>query len=128
MAGLTGRADNVNDLLLNWLAGQPQKPGLLAGGVCLPDRTCASHSQSERFPLPALDSAWRALAEALHALDPQGQMAHRLRWSFQEAEIHFARRADGACLGLIVAADEPAPQAPALESLIQDFLELPFAA
>jgi hypothetical protein len=114
-----------NDPIKTWLAQLPTVRGVLASGVRFPDGTALSQSYSCDCPLAALEHAWRCVADTFEVLAAYQHPAARLRWRYELAHLHCARRKDGTLLGLFVTSRPADLDAPAVERLIAEFEALP---
>ncbi len=115
----------MSDPIRSWLAQMPTVRGVLACGVRLADGTALSQSYSCDCPLAALEHAWRCAADAFDVLAAYRQPATRLRWRYELAHLHCARRDDGALLGLFVTSRAADLDEPTVERLMAEFEALP---
>jgi hypothetical protein len=117
-----------NEPIKNWLARWPSVRGLLACGVRFTDGTSVNQSYSCDCPLVALEHAWRCVGDTFDVLAAYQQPATRLRWRYELAHLHCARRKDGTLLGLFVTARSADLDAAAIERLMAEFEALPDGA
>ena len=114
-----------NEPIKNWLTQVPPVRGLLACGVRFTDGLALSQSHSCDCPLAALEHAWRCVADTFEVLAAYRQPATRLRWRYELAHLHCARRPDGTLLGLFVTARSADLDAATIERLMAEFESLP---
>lgn len=111
----------MKDFLNQWLGRHARLRGVLACGVRFPDRTSLTQSWSPEFPEPSLDNAWRCASDAFQVLKVNFFPNERVRWVYEKAYLHCARRDDGICLGIFIAKDREAVDAVEIERLIAEF-------
>ncbi len=114
--------DRMNQKLKQWLDGCALAPGLLGGGVRLPDGTCVGHSFNEDCPRERLEEALRCLGDSLPSFSAHGFMPRWLTWNFEKGLLRLAERADGLVLGLAIQPDSAAAQN--IDLLTEEFFNL----
>jgi hypothetical protein len=112
----------MNEKIKQWLDGCGLAPGLLGGGVRLPDGTCVSQSFNENCPPERLEEALRCLSDSLPSIATHGMMPRWLTWTFEKGQIRLAERADGLLLGLAIQINSPAAEN--LDLLTEEFFNL----
>ena len=112
----------MNQKFKQWLDGCALAPGLLGGGIRLPDGTCVSHSFHENYPCERLEETLRRLGDFLSAFANHGLSPQWLTWTFEKGQIRLAERADGLLLGLAIQTNSPAAQN--LDLLTEGFFNL----
>jgi len=112
----------MNEKLRQWLEGCALAPGLLGGGVRLPDGNMVSHSFNENCPLDRFEEILRCLVDSQPAFSTHGLKPRWLTWIFEKTQIRLAQRADGLLLGLALQSNSPA--ADNLDLLTEEFLNL----
>lgn len=112
----------MNEKFKLWLDGCALAPGLIGGGLRLPDGSCISHSFDENYPRDRLEEALRALSEFLPSLSNHGLTPRWLTWTFEKGQIRLAERADGLLLGLAIQPNSPAAEN--LNLLTDEFFNL----
>jgi hypothetical protein len=117
--------DRMNLKLKQWLEGCAVAPGLLGGGVRLPDGTYVTQSFNESCPSERLEEALRCLGDSLPSFATHGLMPRWLTWTFENSQIRLAERADGLLLGLAIEPNSPAAEN--LDLLTEEFFNLNLA-
>lgn len=100
--------------------------GVIACGVRLSNKSAGVKSYHEAFPEARVAELLQYMTEIAFFLRNSRLGSSRLRWEFENAQIHSARRADGAMAVLITSNDPGA--APSIEELLSDFLGVASAA
>ena len=94
---------NERDQLKHWLAEQTQAPGLLACGLGFSGRTWFCLSSRDEYPIPALETAMRALFESFEVAHLHRIPAPELEWHFARATVYAVRRPDRVFVALFFA-------------------------
>jgi hypothetical protein len=115
----------MNVSLTQWLDSCARAPGILACGVCRPDRTCVSASISAACPRELMDQILKTLADSLPAFSTRGFLPDQLKWTFERGQLLLVARPDGCLLGLVMQPDSPSAQNP--DVLTGEFLALELA-
>ncbi len=115
----------THEKLKQWLDSCALAPGLLGGGVRLPDGTCVSHSFHENCPRERLEEALRCLGDSLPSFTAHGLLPRWLTWTFEKGQLRLAERGDGLLLGLAVEPSSAAAQN--IDLLTQEFFSLDLA-
>ena len=110
--------------LSQWLGRHARLRGVLACGVGFPDKTFLTQSWSPEFPTQSLDNAMRCASDAFQVLGVNFFPNERVRWVYEKALLHCARRADGICLGIFTDVDPGSIDAAEIERLIAEFRAL----
>ena len=97
----------MKETFKEWMVQNPRVDGVLACGV--------------RFPGVALENAWRCMADAYQVLTLHRLSAVRMRWVYETALLHCARRHDGIILGLFTSRNPDEVDAAGLEQLFASF-------
>ena len=114
----------MKELLQQWVGQRAQLPGVLACGVRFPDKTSFTQSWAADFRVQNLDRAWRCAGEAFQVLKIYFFPNEYVRWVYEKAVLHCARRDDGICLGIFTAKDTQAPDPAAVQRLLVEFRAL----
>ena len=114
----------MKEFLNQWLSRRARLPGVLACGVRFPDKTTLTQSWSPEFTAPSLDNAWRCASDAFQVLKVNFFPNERVRWIYEKALLHCARREDGICLGIFTAKERGAVDVAEIERLIAEFRAL----
>ncbi|HYV31686.1 MAG TPA: hypothetical protein VEO53_11350 [Candidatus Binatia bacterium] len=114
----------MKEFLSQWLSRRARLRSVLACGVRFPDKTSVTQSWSPEFTEPSLDDTWRCASDALQVLRVNFFPNERIRWVYEKALLHCARREDGICLGIFTAKDLGAVDAAEIERLIAEFRAL----
>ena len=114
----------MKEFLSQWLNRRARLRGVLACGVRFPDKTSLTQSWSPEFAGPSLDNALRCASDAFQVLKLNFFPNERVRWVYEKALLHCARREDGICLGIFTAKDPGAVDAAEIERLIAEFRAL----
>jgi hypothetical protein len=93
--------------------------GVLACGVRRADRSFAVKSGRVDFPEPQVEQVLRKLYEAVYALQQNHIATERVRWAFENAQLHCVARPGGVMAALLVN-PEVAPPAE-IERLLSAF-------
>lgn len=112
----------MNPALDQWLSSCARSPGTLGCGVQMPGRAGMSRSFDEGFPKTHLDEALRCFAEMSPVFSGHGLFPRWFTWNFEQGQIRFAVRPDGALFALVVQPNSPA--AGNMEALTGEFLAL----
>ena len=113
-----------HDALTQWIAGCAVAPGMLGGGVRLPDGACLTESFNETWPPEHLDKALPLLAVALTMFSNYGFAPRWLTWTFAQGQIRIAAHSSGLLLALVTEPNTPAAQN--LDQFTEEFLALDF--
>ena len=114
----------MKEFLSQWLSRRVRLRSVLACGLRFPDKTSLTQSWSPEFTEPSLDNAWRCASDAFQVLRVNFFPNERIRWVYEKALLHCARREDGICLGIFTAKDPGAVDAAEIERLIAEFRAL----
>jgi len=114
----------MKESLSQWLSRRTQLRGVLACGVRFPDKTSLTQSWSPEFEAAPLENAWRCASDAFQVLRSNSFPNERVRWIYEKALLHCARREDGTCLGIFTAKDRGSVDAAEIERLIAEFCAL----
>ncbi len=114
----------ARDQLQLWLAQRLPLPGVLAGGLALPDRTTVPCAIAPDYPPNALDTALRCAADAFEVAALHRFPAIRSRWVFGQAEVHCLRRPDKYLLAVFLSRQTPTVDPACLEVLFEEFRNL----
>lgn len=107
-----------------WVHRHAEAIGVLAYMLRLPDNTLQGHSFSERFPEDSLRAGIRCALNMYQVLNTQKLAATHLKWTFQKAGFHCARRSDGTLLGVFIPAEHDSPRQEQTEALLNRFVEV----
>lgn len=99
---------NEREQFKHWLARQTQAPGLMACGLGFSGKTWFCLSSRDDYPVPALETAMRALFETFEVAHLHRIPALELEWQFARATVYAVRRPDRVFVALFFAA--PAPE------------------
>jgi hypothetical protein len=114
----------MKELLKQWVGQHAQLPGVLACGVRFPDKTSFTQSWAADFRVQSLERAWRSSGEAFQVLKIYFFPTDYVRWVYEKAVLHCARRDDGICLGIFTAKGEQSPDPAAVQRLLVEFRAL----
>ena len=114
----------MKDILQRWLTRRPPCPGVVAWGLCFPDREILTRSFAGETPATALDAVWGELAEAIRMVPPPDLETSRMRWVFSQNLLYAASRPDGACLGVLAEANLDEAARSCIERTLSDFKAL----
>ena len=114
----------MKDFLTQWLSRRARLRGVLACGVRFPDKTSLTQSWSAEFPGSSLDNAWRCASDAFQVLKVNYFPNERVRWVYEKAFLHCARREDGICLGIFTGKDRESVDGAQIDRLIAEFRAL----
>jgi len=114
----------MKESLSQWLSRRAPLRGVLACGVRFPDKTSLTQCWSSEFTAPSLENAWRCASDAFQVLRVNFFPNERVRWVYEKALLHCARREDGICLGIFTARDGGAVDAAEIERLLAEFCAL----
>jgi len=114
----------MKEFLNQWLSRRARLRGVLACGVRFPDKTTLTQSWSPEFTASSLDNAWRCASDAFQVLKVNFFPNERVRWIYEKALLHCARREDGICLGIFTAKERGAVDVAEIERLIAEFRAL----
>jgi hypothetical protein len=114
----------ARDQIQLWLAQRLPLPGILAGGMALPDRTVVTCAIDPRYPPAALDNALRCAADAFDVAALHRFQAQRSRWLFDQVEVHCARRSDKHLLAVFVDRRDSDAGPRGLDALFEEFHHL----
>jgi hypothetical protein len=103
-----------------WLEKTAKYPGVFAGGVRLANRTSGVRSYHESFAEGRVGELLQCVTEVAFHLRNSQLGGGRLRWVFENGQLHSARRPDGTIAVLLTNKD--ANVAAAVEELFTDFL------
>ena len=85
----------MKESLSQWLSRRARLRGVLACGVRFPDKTSFTQSWSPEFTAPSLENALRCASDAFQVLKVNFFPNERVRWVYEKALLHCARREDG---------------------------------
>jgi hypothetical protein len=111
----------MKEILDQWLENVPPVSGVLACGLRYADNTSSSKSWSDTYPEPALENAWRCVADAFQVLKLNRLPGERMRWVYEQALLYGERRKDGVCFAMFTERDPQAVDLEAVVRLIQEF-------
>ncbi len=108
----------------SWLNQQGAKPGVLLGGVFLPNHTCLGCSGSADFPEEKVEEVMRHLQEYSASLLQHRLGATRMLWTFEKAQLHWTARADKVSLVLLTTTNTTICEPSEIEAVLGEFLAL----
>jgi hypothetical protein len=109
----------MNETMQLWVQQAETIPGVLACGIRRADQSMLARSSHEQCPVPQIERLLQEIAEITKSLQTHRIAAGRLRWTFENARLYCATRADGAVAALVVATQiEGSPE---LEQLLAEF-------
>jgi hypothetical protein len=114
----------MTDSLTVWLSEHARFPGLLGWGLRRPDDTACAHSFSPGFPVAAIEGVCHIVADTFLLLHLNRLPTGRVRWVFEKASLHCARRREGTYLAVLIARDSETTNADALERFLTEFKTL----
>ena len=106
-----------------WLRSASPVRGTLVSGIRFADETFVTqvNVNPQEFAAAALETMWRAVADAFEVLHTQHRPPTRLTWVYENTTLHCIQRADGTILGVIVARKNAEADLPGLGRLLADF-------
>jgi hypothetical protein len=107
-------------LLQNWLDKTATIYGVFASGIRHSNKQCEVRSYHEAFPEAGMNGLLQSITEVAFNLRNNRLGGSRLRWVFENAQIHAARGPDGT-MAVLVTINEPTIT-PAVEEMFLDFL------
>ncbi|HEY3852772.1 MAG TPA: hypothetical protein VGO67_00095 [Verrucomicrobiae bacterium] len=104
----------------DWLEKTVNYSGVFACGVRLSNKSSSVRSYHESYPEARIGDLLQTITEVAFTLRNSQLGSARLRWVFENGQIHSARRPDGS---IAVLATSKTPEAePSVEELFTDFL------
>jgi hypothetical protein len=103
-----------------WLDKTAHYSGVLACGVRLANQSFLAKSYHESFPEARLGELLQCVSEMAYTLRNSRLGSARLRWVFENGQVHSARRPDGVLA--VLAGSKDVNAAASIEELIADFL------
>jgi hypothetical protein len=116
-----------NNQITQWLRAYPAVRGVIVRGIRFADESFVSDGDVKDFPAPALEQAWRLVADTFQVLKAQRLPPTRLTWVHERTVLHCVKRADGAILGVFIARKSTDTDPMAVEKLLKEFQALPAA-
>lgn len=116
---------NMPSPVSQWFANCALVPGILGGGVRLPDGTCVGQSFQNTCPRERLEQALQILGDAVPSFSAHGLAPRWLTWTFEQGQLRIALHPGGLMLGLAVQSNSPAAEN--LDLLTGGFLALNLA-
>lgn len=113
-----------HEAFTQWFAGCAGAPGVLGGGLRLPDGVCLAESFNDKWSREKLEETLPQLAAALTMLSNYGFAPQWLTWTFKQGQIRLVAHSGGSLLALAVEPNTPA--AHNLDQFTQEFLALDF--
>jgi hypothetical protein len=104
----------------SWLKESTAGRSLLACGLRYADKSCFSHVYEANYTPANLEVVLRGVAECFQLLKQQKQTFGRLRWMFENSQLHCAMRGDGVCLSVLTGNSE-GPPTDVLDRLFAEF-------
>jgi len=115
----------MNPIFHHWLQDNSKAEGVLGCAVRYADKSCFSLTYSRDFPQSNMELAWRCMADTFRVLKLHKKSVLRMRWVFEQADLHCAARNDGVCLGVFTTGEPAAPAAAeTLARLFSEFQQL----
>jgi hypothetical protein len=114
----------MNPQLQQWLVSKPPLAGIYAWGIRMPDQTTCTQSFSEAFAVPAIENAWRCVADTLQVIHLSRFPDRRIRWVFEHGWLCCAVRLDGSFLGVFTTNQIDRADWTGLEGLLMEFQSL----
>ena len=110
-----------NETIPAWLERNRTSAGLLGLGVCLPGKPALVQACADGVAEPALENAWRCVAETIPVLQLNEFPTAGFRFVYGQAIVHCERRPDGACVAICGARDETQFRPEELYRLLSEF-------
>jgi hypothetical protein len=104
-----------------WLRSKTTLPGLLGLGIYAPGKPTLVQTCSSGVSEPALENAWRCVAETIPVLQINQFPTAGFRFVFGKAFVHCERRPDGTCVGVCASRDDKVFPPDELERLLAEF-------
>jgi hypothetical protein len=104
----------------NWMERTVNYPGVMACGLLLPNQHFSVKTCNEAFPEASMSGLLQSIAEVVYTLHNNRLGCSRLRWTFENAQIHSAQGPDGA-IAVLVTTKDPSV-APTVEEYFDNFL------
>jgi hypothetical protein len=104
-----------------WLKSKSGLPGLLGLGIYAAGKPTLVQACNSAVSEPALDNAWRCVAETIPVLQLNQFPTAGFRFVFGQAFVHCERRPDGTCVGVCASRDDKVFSADELEQLLAEF-------
>ena len=117
-------SEAIQEQTTQWLRRAPSVRGTLVRGIRFADETFVSDVDSREFPVSALETAWRLVADTFEVLRAQHLPPTRLTWVYERTVLHCAQRADGAILGVFVTRKNLETDPAGLDRLLLEFQSL----
>lgn len=111
----------MHEFLQRWLSRRPKCPGLIASGLCFPDRPAFTQSYVAGASEPQLAALWEELAGALRQMPELGATTDRMCWTFSQRVLHAVARTDGAVLLLLAERSTDEQGRAGMERTLDDF-------
>ncbi|MCC6819663.1 MAG: hypothetical protein V9H26_06345 [Verrucomicrobiota bacterium] len=117
-------SEAIQDQTTRWLRTAPSVRGTLVRGIRFADETFVTDVDARDFPVSALETAWRLVADTFAVLRAQHLPPTRLTWVYERTVLHCVQRADGAILGVFVAKKSAETDPAGLDRLLSEFQTL----
>jgi len=114
----------MKEAIKAWLLELTPPASTLACGVRLPDQTALCESYARDFPIPAVEKAWRSVADTFRVLTLHQIPSERMHWVYEKVTLHCLRRSDGLVFGIFVPRHLRSADARQIEELFQAFATL----
>ena len=115
----------MNPLFNDWLQENSKTDGILGCAIRYADKSCFSLTNHQDFSPSNMELAWRCMADTFRVLRLHKKSVFRMRWVFERADLDFAARNDGICLGVFTTREPAAAVAPEkLARLFSEFHQL----
>ncbi len=109
----------MNSPAEQWMQQASRARGMLACAVQLPDKSVLVRLCRDDLSKPRIEEAVRRISDALQKIQQAHVSPERMRWTFENGQIHCALRAGGVFGALFVNKDLAKPET--LEQLLQNF-------
>ena len=106
-----------------WLRAASPLRGTLVNGIRFADETFVTpvNVNPQEFTAAALETMWRAVADAFEVLRVQHLPPTRLTWVYKNTTLHCVQRADGPILSVVLTRKDAEADLPGLDRLLAEF-------
>lgn len=109
----------MNEMVQSWIERAAVRPGVLACGVRLADRSIRVKTHRADLTESQVTRAIRDVSETVYALQQNQIVAGRLRWAFENGHLHCVIKPGGVLAALLVHEETADPAG--IERLLLEF-------